>query len=123
MSAELITQTVNRYLGLVSAGSADDVAELYTSDATLEDPVGGGEVHIGRQAITGFYKNIEAAECTAEMVTLRVGGHEAAFYWKLTVGMGESKMVIDIISVMTFDDAGSITSMKAYWGPENVTQL
>ena len=30
-------------------------------------------------------------------------------------------MRIDIISVMTFDDDGKITSMKAYWGPENVT--
>ena len=123
MSAELITQTVNRYLGLVSTGSADDIAGLYTADATLEDPVGGGEVHIGRQAIMGFYKNVEATQCSAEIVTLRVGGHEAAFFWKLTVSMGENKMQIDIISVMTFDDAGAITSMKAYWGPENVTQL
>ena len=32
-------------------------------------------------------------------------------------------MRIDIISVMTFDDEAKITSMKAYWGPENVTQL
>ena len=35
-------------------GSADDMAELYADDATVEDPV-GGEVHIGRQAIRGFY--------------------------------------------------------------------
>ena len=32
-------------------------------------------------------------------------------------------MRIDIISVMTFDEAGKIASMKAYWTPENVTQL
>jgi steroid Delta-isomerase len=24
---------------------------------------------------------------------------------------------------MTFDDEGKIASMKAYWGPENVTPL
>ncbi len=34
--------------------SADDIAALYAEDATVEDPV-GGEVHIGRQAIRGFY--------------------------------------------------------------------
>ena len=34
--------------------AAEDVAALYAEDATLEDPVGGGEVHIGRQAIAGF---------------------------------------------------------------------
>lgn len=43
-------------------GKADDVAALYAEDATLEDPVGGGEVHIGRQAIAGFYKVMEAGE-------------------------------------------------------------
>ena len=32
-------------------------------------------------------------------------------------------MRIEIISVMTFDDDGKIASMKAYWGPENITQL
>ena len=31
-------------------------------------------------------------------------------------------MSIEIISVMTFDDDAKITSMKAYWGPDNITQ-
>ena len=48
-------KTVHRYLELVTLGKTDDVAELYADDATVEDPVGGGEVHIGREAIRGFY--------------------------------------------------------------------
>ena len=32
-------------------------------------------------------------------------------------------MRIEPIEVMTFDGDGMITSMKAYWGPQNVTQL
>jgi steroid delta-isomerase len=32
-------------------------------------------------------------------------------------------MRIDIISTMNFDADAKITSMKAYWGPANVTQL
>ena len=32
-------------------------------------------------------------------------------------------MRIEIISTMTFDEEGKIASMKAYWGPDNVTQL
>jgi steroid delta-isomerase len=32
-------------------------------------------------------------------------------------------MRIEIISTMTFDDDGKIASMKAYWGPDNVTQV
>ena len=38
--------------------------------------------------------------------------------------LGESaKMRIEILSVMAFNDDGNITAMKAYWGPENITQL
>jgi steroid delta-isomerase len=122
-SAELITQTVNRYLELVSTGTAEDIAGLYTDDATVEDPVGGGETHIGRQAILGFYKSIEGAGRQAELLALRVGGHEAAFMFALTVTMGDAKMRIEPLDVMVFDDEGKITAMKAYWGPENVTQL
>ena len=121
-SAERITETVNRYLELVAKGGADDILELYASDATVEDPV-GGEVHIGKQAVRGFYVSLEGLERDSEMVTLRVLGHEAAYLWKLTVKMGDGGMRIEIISVMTFDDDAKITSMKAYWTQDNVTQL
>jgi steroid delta-isomerase len=114
---------VTRYLNRLGGGSADAVAELYAEDATVEDPVGGGEVHIGRKAIRGFYTRIENTQSDAEIFTLRVAGHEAAFFWALTVDHGESKMRIEIISVMTFDAEGKIASMKAYWGPENIKQL
>ncbi|EHB56538.1 nuclear transport factor 2 [Mycolicibacterium rhodesiae JS60] len=111
---------VNRYLSTVAAGSAAKVAALYAEDATLEDPVGCGEVHIGRQAIEGFYKTIEAAEVSSELLTFRSGGNEAAFFFALTVA---GAMRIEVIEVMTFNADGLVTSMKAYWGPENVKQL
>lgn len=57
------------------------------------------------------------------MVTLRALGNEVAFYWSLTIDLGENKMRVDIISVMTFNDDGKIATMKAYWTPENITQL
>jgi steroid delta-isomerase len=117
------SKTVYTYLDLVAKGQADEIAKLYADDATVEDPV-GGEVHIGRQAIHGFYEGLAGTSGTTEVVTLRALGHEVAYFWKLTVDLGEgAKMRIDIISVMTFDDEATITSMKAYWGPENVTQL
>jgi len=112
-----ITKAVEQYLETVSQGGPDDIAALYAEDATVEDPV-GGEVHIGRQAIRGFYTTIENVESKTEVVTLRALGNEAAFLWRLTIG----GMTIEIISVMTFDEDGKIASMKAYWGPDNITQ-
>ncbi|PRC61432.1 hypothetical protein C6A85_09010 [Mycobacterium sp. ITM-2017-0098] len=32
-------------------------------------------------------------------------------------------MRIEPIEVMSFNGDGQITSMKAYWGPQNITQL
>jgi steroid delta-isomerase len=115
--AEAITKAVNRYLETVSQGRPDDIAALYAEDATVEDPV-GSELHIGRQAIRGFYTSVENVKSQTEVVTLRALGNEAAFLWRLIIG----GMTIEIISVMTFDGEGKIASMKAYWGPDNIKQ-
>jgi steroid delta-isomerase len=121
-SPEDNANTVNRYLDLVAKGQPDEVAALYADDATVEDPV-GGEVHIGRQAIRGFYGAIENAKAQTEVFALRALGNEAAFHWTLSLDFGGSGMRIDIISTMTFDEDGKIASMKAYWGQDNVTPL
>jgi steroid delta-isomerase len=114
---------VKRYLDTVVAGTPEDVAALYAEDATLEDPVGGGEVHIGRKAIAGFYGATTGAEIETELLQIRVGGHEAAFVFAITVTIGEAKMRIEPIEVMSFNGSGEIASMKAYWGPSDITQL
>ncbi len=120
---ERITETVNRYLESAGKGAVDDVVDLYASDATVEDPV-GGEVHIGHEAIRGFYGGLaKGGQFETEIVTLRALGHEAAFFWRLTLKAGDGGIRMEIISVMTFDDDAKITSMKAYWTPENITPL
>ena len=86
----------------------------------MEDPVGGGEVHIGRQAIAGFYKLMEGVDRETELLQIRVGGHEAAFLFAITVG---GTMRIEPIEVMVFNVDGQITSMKAYWSPSDVIPL
>ena len=119
---QAIKDTVNRYMELVAEGGANEIVGLYADDATVEDPV-GGEVHIGRQAIHGFYSAVNNVERECELVTLRVCGNEAAFQFRLTVVAGEHRMVIEPIDVMVFDDRGKITAMKAYWSAADVTQL
>ena len=119
---QAIRETVNRYIELVAKGSADDLVELYADDATVEDPV-GGEVHIGRQAIHGFYAAVSDVQRECELVSLRVAGNEAAFQFRLTVTAGEHRMVIEPIDVMVFDDRGKVAAMKAYWSAADVTQL
>lgn len=115
---DAIRNTVHRYIELAAKGGADDLVELYADDATVEDPV-GGEVHIGRQAIHGFYSALDNLQRECELLTLRVAGNEAAFHFGLTVTAGEHRMVIEPIDVMVFDGNGKVAAMKAYWSPDD----
>ena len=36
------------------------------------------------------------------------------------ITMGATKRFIDVIDVMKFDDAGKITSMRAFWSPADL---
>ena len=100
-------------------GKADDIVDLYAEDATVEDPV-GGEVHIGRQAIHGFYEMIPEGE-RREPSWSRCGPRpRGGVLLALTVEVGGNRLRIEIISTMTFNDDGKIASMKAYWGPEDI---
>jgi steroid delta-isomerase len=123
VSAEHIESAVHRYLELVAGGTAEQITELFADDATVEDPVGGGEVHIGRSAIHGFFKNVENAKRTTELKAIRVAGHEAAFMFAITVDAGGHKVLIEPIDVMVFNGEGKITSMKAYWSFADAKQL
>jgi steroid delta-isomerase len=116
-----ITDTVHRYLDLVANGTAEQIAELFADDATVEDPVGGGEVHIGRHAIRGFYANLESLPRATELLTLRVAGHEAAFLFAILVGPEGGRVRIEPIDVMVFNSDGKVAAMKAYWSPANIT--
>ena len=76
-------KTVKRYLELAGEGRTDDIVGLYAEDGTVEDPV-GGEVHIGHEAIRGFYSALADVNAEPELFTLRTLGNEAAWYWALT---------------------------------------
>lgn len=120
--AQAIADTVNRYIAVLNDGGVDELVGFYADDATLEDPV-GGEVHIGTQAIRGFYSAIAGLERACELVSLRVSGNEAAFQFRLTMTAGENAMRVEPIEVMVFDDRGKVTAMKAYWSATDVTRL
>jgi steroid delta-isomerase len=122
LDAAALETLVKRYLHTAATGTSADIAALYSEDATVEDPVGGGEVHIGRRAIEGFYEtNVKSgAELKTELLAFRAGGNEAAFVFAITVA---GSIRVEPIEVMTFDGAGQITSMKAYWSAADVKQL
>lgn len=114
-----VADTVDRYIELLASGSADELAALYTSDATVEDPVGSG-VRRGHDAIRQLYSRVEKQDRTVELLSVHINGNEAAFLARLTVITGGTQTRIDGIDVMTFDDDAKITSMRAFWSAPEI---
>ncbi|MER7076892.1 steroid delta-isomerase [Saccharopolyspora kobensis] len=115
----VIRDAVASYLKAVATGSAADVAALYAADATLEDPVGSDPVR-GRAAITEFYTAVENMRQDVELLALRIAGDSAAFHFRVRTELPDGAAEIEPIDVMTFDEAGRITGMRAFWSPEDV---
>ena len=120
---EQITQTVNRYLEYAGKGAVDDIADLYAYGRHRRGSRRRRSPHRAASHSRLLLRDARGRAVRTEVVTLRALGHEAAFFWTLTMKMGDGGIRIEIISVMTFDDEAKITSMKAYWTPENITQL
>ncbi|QSE81116.1 nuclear transport factor 2 family protein [Rhodococcus koreensis] len=118
-SAEDIRKTVERYIEAVATGTAADVVALYAEGATVEDPV-GTEPRTSVESLHEFYGVIEPLKQTGELLTLKIAGNSAAFHFSLVTDLGEQKLEIAPIDVMTFDDDGKITSMRAFWSQEDM---
>lgn len=118
-SRETILGTIQQYVDLVATGASADVVALYADGATVEDPV-GSEVRRTREEIAEFYGALDGLEQSARLLHVRVAGNEAAFAFELVTKAGEQTYTLAPIDVMTFDDDGRITSMRAFWSGEDM---
>lgn len=119
LTVDKITGAVAEYARRLEAGNADDIAALYAEDATVEDPAGTA-VRKGREAIAAFYRELDGLGISAEVLTVRAAGDNAAFHLRVVTTTDEFVSTIEPIDVMTFGPDGLITSMRAIWGPGDV---
>jgi steroid delta-isomerase len=107
------------YFDNFNAGDVEAVVGQFAADATVEDPV-GSKVNTGtaeiRAAFVAVLKNRPQLTLSAPIR----GSHGNAAAMALEAKVGA--MTIRAIDAMTFDEAGKITSLKAYFGPEDITQ-
>src|SRR5262245_23690874 len=115
---EHLRGVLQRYVELVTSGDFDAITALYSREATVEDPV-GSEARRGHDQIRELYRNA-AGKVRLELDgRVRVAGNNVA---APMIGRpaGMEGMVVEIVDVMTFNDDGLITSMRAYWGPDTI---
>lgn len=122
MAAEAqMRAAMQEYIDAFNREDLQGIVNLYADDATVEDPV-GSELKSGKAEIEAFYK--VALQTGAKLklsAPIRAShGNAAAMAFEVALNYQGKDMVIHVIDVMTFDGEGKYTSMKAYWGPEDM---
>lgn len=121
---EQIERVVERYAAYLVEGDADGAIALFTPDAVVrdpadEEPISGAD---GLRALfTQAASSVVSMDLTGPVRVLKDGTHGAAPF-RVLLEMENSRIVLDSIDVFGFDEVGRISSMTAYWGPENMLQ-
>ncbi|GAA0963718.1 nuclear transport factor 2 family protein [Actinocorallia libanotica] len=106
------------YVDGFANGDPEAVIALFAEDAVVEDPVGTPEKR-GAE-VAEFYRNAVGSGAKISLDTPIRGSHGSSAAMAFTVEM--PGMQISVIDVFTFNEAGKVTSMRAYWGSEDFTQ-
>jgi steroid Delta-isomerase len=115
IDANYIRKLYDRYPDMVTKGDVEGIVALYAADATIEDPI-GGPLHRGIDAVRAFDKEAAGTVTMKRVGPVHVAGREAATPLRVLIGAeGSQKQVLDIISVMAFNDDGKVASMRAFW--------
>lgn len=115
-SPEEIRNVMQRYGKLMCDSDADGIAELYAENCAVEDPVGGKPIE-GREAVRAFYAATSPSLQVEITGPICVAGNQCAMPMTAELTMNDAKSYIDVIDEFIFDDAGKITSMRAFWNP------
>ncbi|MEE4025516.1 nuclear transport factor 2 family protein [Gordonia sp. PKS22-38] len=121
--SEQINATVDAYVELLTNGSAEQIADLYAANATVEDPI-GAELRTTREQLIEFYSVITGMdERSATLKWKKIAGDTAVFEFTLVTGTSGMKFEITPIDIMVFDADGKISTMRAVWEQSDLKQL
>jgi len=114
-----IRTAMETYIKALSESDVNTIMDLYADECSVEDPV-GAPVKSGRETLRAFYTGAAPSLHVEITGSIRVAGTSCAVPLVAELSMPDAKMYVDVIDVMTFDDAGKITSMRAYWSPADM---
>lgn len=121
ISEKQMKEAMQAYIDLFNKADAAGIADLYADDATVEDPV-GKPLKKGKAEIAAFYQYAIKTGAQLKLAApIRASqGNSAAMAFDVNLTMppdqGGARAVIHVIDVMTFNDAGKFSSMRAFWG-------
>ena len=114
-----IRAIVTAYVEMMCDTRVDDIMDLFDQEATAEDPV-GGELVQGIEALRNFY-GAAAPMLQVELTgPICVSGNQCAFPLVAQLTTADAVSYLDATDVFIFNEAGKITSMRAFWNPEEL---
>lgn len=130
ISEKQMKEAMQAYIDLFNRGDAAAIADLYSDDASVEDPV-GTPLKKGKAEVAAFYQFAVKSGAKLELAApIRAShGNSAAMAFNvllnmppnMNIGNGQAgRAMIHVIDVMTFNDAGKFTSMRAFWGKSDM---
>ena len=113
--------TVHAYVRGFAESDVTAISDLFAQDATVEDPY-GTPPHVGLEAIRRFYSGLIDAGGASLVLQgpIRTTADSAAFAFSAHLARPDGDLQIDVIDVFQFGASGKISSMRAYWGRNNV---
>jgi steroid Delta-isomerase len=114
-----IHATIDAYLAAFPASDRAGYIACFGDDAWVEDPVGTPR-RTGRDEIGAFWDETHAGPDRIELRPTGprvVVGSEAAFTFEARATVAGDTYVVDVIDVLTFDDAGRIATLRAFFDP------
>ena len=109
------------YVRCLTDSDLEGLLDLFADDAAIEDPV-GTDWREGKEVLRAFYAEACQGVAKAELTgNPRVAGKEVAFPFNVTAGSPGQQVVINIIDIFKFNEDGKIATMRAFWGPNNMT--
>lgn len=118
-SPAAVREIISSYINMMCESDIDSIIALFDEDATAEDPVGGA-VQRGREALHAFYSAAAPMLQVELSGPVCVAGRECAFPILAQLTVGDNVSYLDAVDVFTFNDNGKITSMRAFWNPEEL---
>jgi len=118
-------QVLQAYVDAYNQSDLEGLVGLFADDATVEDPYGTPAKN-GREQIFEFYKGAMAtgAKLTLSAPIRGSHGNAAAMAFDAVINTPQGDIIAaSVIDVMTFNDQGKITSMRAYFGPSDLAGM
>jgi steroid Delta-isomerase len=117
-----IRTRADAYVATINSRDPDLIVQVFAPEATFEDPV-GSPVHLGRGEIKEVFERaattLQAMRLT-RVSPISVATCHAAFALLAVIELNGATSEIDVVDVLTFDDAGLVSSVRAFWNFEDV---